>query len=182
MNVPAESSLDVIGRVDEFMRLYAQHQRRIYLYLLSLVHNATDAEELLQETSCVLWKKFDQYEPETHFAAWACRIAYLEVLRFRDRQKRNGVPLSPEYLQRVAEKMVEMSDEFERRTKAFYRCIEKLRESDRELILRRYAPGASVAQVAAELCRPVRSVSKSLVRIRKSLVNCINHRLRREES
>jgi len=182
MSSPSDSSIDVVARVDEFMRLYAQHQRRLYLYLLSLVHNVTDAEELLQETSCVLWKKFDQYQSGTHFGAWACRIAYLEVLRFRERHRHGALPLSPEFLERIAGKMAEASDVFEQRTQAFYQCIEKLRQSDRDLILRRYAPGASVAAVAEELCRPVRSVSKSLVRIRRSLVNCIDRRLRREES
>ena len=75
---------DPAARVDEFMRLYTQHQRRLYVYLLSLVHNAADADELLQESSYILWKKFDQFEPESNFGSWACRVAYFEVLKYRE--------------------------------------------------------------------------------------------------
>ncbi len=60
-----QSQSDLSARVDEFMRLYTQHQRRLYVYLLSLLHNVADAEELMQQTSYILWKKFDTFrEPK----------------------------------------------------------------------------------------------------------------------
>jgi len=172
---------DPSARVDEFMRLYTQHQRRLYLYLLSLVHNVADAEELLQETSFILWKKFGEFRPESRFGAWACRVAYLEVLKFREGRKQGELSLSPQFLERIAGKMAEVSDLLEFRGEAFNYCMDRLSDQDRELITRRYAPGASVQLLAAELNRPARSVSKSLVRIRKTLSECIDRQQREEE-
>lgn len=172
---------DPTARVDEFMQLYTRHQRRLYVYLLSLVHNVTDAEELLQESSYILWKKFDEFRPGSNFGAWACRIAYLETLKFRQRRGQGELPLSPQFLERVADKMAEFSDVLELRTEIFNDCMDRLSEPDRELITRRYAPGASVKELAAELNRPARSVSKSLVRIRKVLIECIDRHRRQEE-
>jgi RNA polymerase sigma-70 factor, ECF subfamily len=172
---------DPTFRVDEFMRLYTQHQRRLYVYLLSLVHNVADAEELLQESSYVLWRKFDEFRPESNFGAWACRVAYFEVLKFRERRQQGEVPLSPQFLERVAGKMAEVSDLLELRSETFNYCMDRLSEADRELITRRYAPGASVKRIAAALNRPVRSVSKSLARIRRLLIECIDRRRRQEE-
>lgn len=167
-------------RVDEFMRLYTQNQRRLYVYLLSLVHNVADAEELLQECSYILWKKFGDFRPGTKFGAWACRIAYFEVLKFRQRCKQGEQALSPQFLDRIAGKMDEVSELIELRDGAFHSCMDRLGESDRQLIVRRYTPGINVRTLAAELSRPARSVSKSLTRIRKTLIECIDRRLRQE--
>ena len=73
-------------KVERFAQLLATCQRRVFVYLLSLLHNAADAEEVLQETNLVLWRKFDEFEPGTHFDHWACRIAYFEALKFREKQ------------------------------------------------------------------------------------------------
>lgn len=181
MTQPTKPPFDPSARVDEFMKLYAQHQRRLYIYLLSLVHNATDADDLLQETNYILWTKFDDFQRGSNFAAWACRIAYLEALKFREKRKLAGVPLSPEFLERIQDRMTEFSEQLDTRTDAFNQCVRQLAETDRVLITQRYAPGASVAALAAELCRPVRSVSKSLVRIRKTLADCIERRMRQED-
>jgi RNA polymerase sigma-70 factor (ECF subfamily) len=168
-------------RVDEFMGLYTQYQRRLYLYLLSLMHNVTDAEDLLQQTNYILWAKFDEFEPGSNFGAWACRIGYLEVLKFREGRQQTELLLSPHFLECIREKMPEFSDLLEARTDGLRHCRESLEEPDRALITRRYAPGMSVNTLAAELQRPARSISKSLVRIRRALLECIDRRMRQEE-
>lgn len=162
------------------MRLYTQHQRRLYVYLLSLVHNVADAEELLQECSFVLWKKFNEFQPGTNFGAWSCRVAYFEVLKFLDSRNRGAQAVNPRFLERVAERASEISGLFEMRGEAFQHCMEKLGEPDRRLIVRRYTPGVSVKTLADELCRPARSVSKSLSRIRRTLNDCIDRRLQED--
>jgi RNA polymerase sigma-70 factor (ECF subfamily) len=172
---------DPAACIDEFMRLYTQHQRRIYVYLLSLVHNVGDAEELLQETSYVLWKKFDEFGPGSNFAAWACRAAYLETLKHRRRRGQAELPLSNQFIERVAQRVSQSSDVLEQRGESFNLCMERLDEADRALIVRRYTPGASVRTLAAELARPARSVTKSLMRIRKFLMECMDRHARRED-
>jgi RNA polymerase sigma-70 factor, ECF subfamily len=181
MDNRSQSPSGPAARVDEFMKLHAQHQRRLYLYLLSLVHNVADAEDLLQQTSYILWTKFDDFQSGSNFGAWACRIGYLEVLKFREGRKQTELPLSPRFLERIRDKMPEFSEMLEARTDALRYCRERLDEPDRVLITRRYTPGTSVKTLAAELRRPVRSISKSLMRIRKTLLECIDRRLRQEE-
>jgi RNA polymerase sigma-70 factor (ECF subfamily) len=171
---------DAAGRLDEFVRLYTQHQRRVYIYLLSLVHSVADAEELLQETAFILWKKFDEFLPGSNFGAWACRVAYLEAAKFRQRHK-GELPLSPQFMERIAQQAAKVSDLLELRADVFNYCMDRLADMDRQLITRRYTPGGRVQTIAAELHRPPRSVSKSLARIRRTLMECIDRRLRQEE-
>ena len=60
--------------IERFSELFEQHSRAIYGHIRALVPNATDADEVFQETNLTLWQKFDQYRPDTDFRAWACRI------------------------------------------------------------------------------------------------------------
>ena len=52
-------------------------------------------------------------------------------------------------------------------------CVAQLPPNDRELIEQRYQPGVRVGVLAERLNRPLKSVSKSLGRIRRTLLKCI---------
>ena len=55
------------SRVEQFMALYSSHQRRLYLYTLTLLPTSLDAEDVFQDANLVLWRKFDQYQAGTNF-------------------------------------------------------------------------------------------------------------------
>ena len=48
--------------VDAFVRLLGQNQRRLFLYIMSMVPNWNDAEEIIQETNLVLWREFARFD------------------------------------------------------------------------------------------------------------------------
>lgn len=60
----------------EFLRLLSQHERRVKSFILALVPNWADADDLYQETTVRLWEQFADYDPDQEFGAWACTIAY----------------------------------------------------------------------------------------------------------
>ncbi len=64
------SSSSSLQRGERFMRLLLANQQRIYGLILALVPNWNDADDIMQETSAVMWAKFDDYEAGTDFAAW----------------------------------------------------------------------------------------------------------------
>src|SRR5207249_11545384 len=57
-----------------FLPLFLQNQRRLYAYILTLLPNRADADDVLQEASLVMWDKFDERAPPSDFTAWGCRI------------------------------------------------------------------------------------------------------------
>ena len=168
-------------RAENFVNLMAVHQRRIYAYILTLVSNRADADDLLQQTCLVLWSKFDKFEPGSHFAAWACRVAYLEVLAFR-RQKTPLVDLGDDLLELIADRTLDRSGELDLRYEALGSCVEGLSATDRDLLRRRYTGEASVPTVATEVGRPAQGLYKAYNRIHKRLFECIQRRLAREDS
>ena len=171
------------NREEEFLRLFARAQRRIHAYILALVFDANTAADLLQEVNIVLWRKFDQYEEGTNFFAWAREIARLSVLRHRQANAGRIPSLDPQLLDELADRFADATslDADDRRRDALERCLQKLSDADRELILSRYAPGASVAGIAQRSQRTVNSVSQSLRRIRNVLAECVARTLRAEE-
>src|SRR3954447_17914627 len=103
---PAAEQDDKPARVKTFLRLFLQHQRRLYAYVLTLLPNRADADDVLQEASLVMWDKFDDERPPEDFVAWGCRIAYFKVLDLRKKRQRSRVLFSQEMIERVAETAV----------------------------------------------------------------------------
>src|SRR5688572_12018194 len=132
------------GKGRAFLRLFLENERRLYAYIVTLLANRTDADDVLQEASLVMWDKFDDANPPNDFAAWGCRIAYFKVLDFLKKQKRSRMCFSQTLLERLAETTVEHAAvlQLDERREALAGCIEKLSPRDRELLARRFAAGA----------------------------------------
>lgn len=162
---------------EEFVQLFTETQRRLYLYILAQVPSVSDAEEVLQNSNLVIWSKCDQFTLGTSFFAWATQIATYEVLKHRQRFSRDKLQFNDEFVQTVAGETEEASDDLELRRLALEMCLKKLRPEDRELIHRRYQPGESGKNIAKSLNRPPNSVYQSLGRIRRQLLDCIDRRL-----
>lgn len=172
-----------IDQREQLVELLATHQNRLFGYIFALVYNRADAEDLFQETSLVLWRKFDQYEPGTNFVRWACSIAQFEVLNFQKRQRRSRLYFNEELLARLADVQggLESPDD-DARQAALASCLEQLGAADRSLIERCYGEEQSVADVAEQLGRPPRGIHNSLRRIRAALLQCIGRRMAREDA
>ncbi len=54
----SDSALQLpIAPADEFVQLFTKWQRRLFLFILAQVPNLVEAEEILQETNLVIWRK-----------------------------------------------------------------------------------------------------------------------------
>ncbi|MCA9089878.1 MAG: sigma-70 family RNA polymerase sigma factor [Planctomycetaceae bacterium] len=161
----------------EFIQQFTQAQRTLYLGILAQVGDVTAAEEILQDANVVLLSKHDQFESGTNFLAWARQVGAFEVLRWRQRRRRDKLRFSDEFVSVVAAEAVESEIETDRRRRALALCMEKLKSEDRELLQRRYQPGNSGKELASELGRPANSVYQSLGRIRRYLLDCVQRRM-----
>ena len=164
-------------RASEFVELYGQHQFRLFHYICPLVPSLTDAEDVMQEVATVLWQRFDEFESGTNFLAWARSVAHYRVLEFRRAQSRQPAFLSDDALERVSAVAETMEDEFGDQREALNFCYEKLSDAERRIIMQRYTPGETLADLAQQENRPVDSIYQSIRRIRHRLTECIRRRL-----
>jgi RNA polymerase sigma-70 factor (ECF subfamily) len=180
MQLPAPSDDVSPQRMDAFVRLLGQNQRRIFLYVMGLVPNWTDAEEIIQETNLILWREFDRFQQGTNFAAWACKVAFHQVLAFRKRKQRDRLEFSPAFLEAVGAEAAADADFLEERSQALSGCIGKLPEAHRDMLQLRYTEGLTVDAIAAKLDRSVEAVYRALSRIRQSVHQCVTRTLTQE--
>ena len=175
--VSSSPDIQVPAPGEEFVQLFSRNQRRLYLHILGQLGNSDDAEDILQETNVVIWRKFDRFQPGTNFIAWSFQIANFEVMKFRDRRRSSKLVFSDALIEMIAQESEESQDDFDQRRGALRECLKKLRPKDRELIQSRYSPGNKGKDVAAVLDRPMNSVYQSIGRIRKTLFECITRQL-----
>jgi len=166
---------------DQFLRLYSHSQRRIHNYIATFVYDPTAVDEVLQETSIVLWRKFSAFREDGNFYHWACGIARLEVLKYLRTNQRTALPLDEHVMELISAERQAMDKGLDHRREALEHCLGTLGETDRALVHRCYAGIGSFKAVAVELGRPVNAVYKSLGRIRSVLFECIERRLIAEE-
>jgi RNA polymerase sigma-70 factor, ECF subfamily len=168
-------------RLTEFVRLLTRHDRSIMLFILSLVPNWTDAEEIQQETNVKLWLEFGKFRAGSDFGAWARTIAWYEVLTFRERNRRQWLLTSAEFLESVAAEAAATADSAEPRQKALAECVEQLSTFSRELLRLHYTMGLKVKVIAQKLRSTSDAVYKALQRLRVELRQCIDHKLNDED-
>lgn len=168
-------------RRDAFARLFAKYDRWLFGYLVTLVGNPPDAEEVFQEVCVVVWRAYDEFELGTDFVKWVSVIAHNQVRKFRRESRRGGFQLSDETSERLAADAARGADMFDFRREALRKCLGKLPSRERQLVERCYShSAASFKTVAEDLGRPVNTVYKALNRIRRSLHECIDRTLSSE--
>lgn len=166
--------------VEEFVRLLMANERRIFAYILTLLPNIADAEDVLQETSIVLWRKFSEYQPGTDFISWAFRVAHNMVRNRRAKHQRCRVKFDEELMASVANDAEQMREELDHGRSVLMECVNKLPPGDRELLSRRYEAGATIKSVAEAVGRSVEGMYKAMRRIHDVLHDCMFRRLKSE--
>lgn len=161
------------NHVREFVTFLAQCERRLGDYILTLVPNWADAEDIAQQVKLRLWEQFDKYDASKDFGAWACTIAYYEVMTYRTLSGRNRVQFSPEVVDRISKEADSIAPKLNARISALQRCIDKLTQWQRELLIRCCVKGESVKDVAFDMNRKVDSTRKAILRIRRELFHCV---------
>lgn len=166
---------------ENFVCLLAKHERRLEGYVLSLMPNWADAEEVLQETKLRLWQQYHEYDPAKDFGAWACTIAYYQVLTLRNRSRAEHSALGQAFLDKVAAEVARRSDRAIDRQRLMAECLQKLAAAKLALLKRCYAGQETIAQIADELGRKADAVRQELLRIRQTLHRCVDQASRQEE-
>lgn len=152
----------------------SQHQPFLLAYILAMHPNHCNAQDILQETNIVLLEKIDTFQDGTSFKAWACRVAYLQTLAHFKRVKRGSwLGFHQELVEAIAQESVLVLEDFEVRHRALRHCIDRLPQSDREIIAGYYSNSLSLSELSGKAGRSVGALKQVLMRIRRSLKMCI---------
>ena len=158
---------------DRFVQRLVDSQRGLYAYILQLLPNRTDAEDVLQATNVVIWSKREQFVAGSDFAAWAARIAYFEVLTHRKHKSRERLCFDNSLLDVLSREAATNAGQIDVLLSILRRCIEKLSQADCELLHMQYTDDLRPREIAKRLGRSPGAIAQTMHRIRMSLLKCI---------
>lgn len=162
---------------ERFIEQMVRCQLRLKAYLRSMIPDWNVADDVLQETNVVLWRKAGEFEPGTNFQAWAMKTAHFQVLAHRLKHRRERLCFNESLLSQLAEAQPRHSNDMDRRLEAMRACLETLPQGQRDMISSRYSLGCDSQTIARQTQRSAESVRVTLHRIRSTLLECIQKRL-----
>jgi len=165
---------------DEFVERFIGAQSRVFGYIVSLAPNRADADELFQQTSLVLWRKRDQYDPQRDFIRWACGIAHNEVRNFRKKHREDRISLSDAMVERLAQLRHSSMQRLNSHLQSLGECMEKLTTQQRAMLDDCYLGNKPINVIAAENRVTPSALYKRLDRIRWALVDCMKRSERKD--
>ncbi len=165
---------------DDFAVLYSKCHLELLRYVLTLLPNRHQAEDVVQETARLLWQKFGEYDSARPFWPWARRFAYLEVLKVRKREAVHAKYFSDALVEQLAVDRDAQEFGLTTQREALAACLEKLDEPARELLMNRYGGELALHELAEQQGKSANSLYLAMHRIRQKLIECVNRTLRME--
>ncbi|MGC6459377.1 MAG: sigma-70 family RNA polymerase sigma factor [Akkermansiaceae bacterium] len=162
----------------EFMRMFVANEPELRAFLRTLLPSWETVDDVLQESSVVMWQKLDQLEDEEGFLPWAKVIVRFKALHARRSAARDRLVLSEETMELLAEESDEMAlGQVEAERKALSSCLGKLSSENRKLVLLPYRSPGALTELAQQTDRSVNSLYKLLGRLREKLRLCVEREL-----
>lgn len=164
---------------ETFVQLVVSHQAALRAFVFSMLPGSPDVDDVIQETNAEIWQKRGDFRIGTNFKSWMFSVAKFKVLSsWRDQSRRKEWSMPEETLVDLLEKVDGGGfDHTETKILALRECLNRLKNSDRDLILRRYFDEYTLEKLAAEAGRTSDSLKVSLHRIRVALRTCIGRKL-----
>ncbi len=162
---------------EEFVALFVRHEAAIHSFVLALMPDFESAEEVVQQASMTMWRRFEQYEAGTSFRNWAFQVAKFTALNCLKTMRRDRHIFSQQLLELLADQAQERADGLDAQRRALNHCIERLADQDRQALATAYLEDNTIKAAAILLGQSPNSLYKQLNRIRAALLNCIERRL-----
>ena len=156
--------------------LLSLHGQAVFRYIVRLVPQLADAEEVFQQTCLTAWKNRAQFDASREFIPWACGIARNIVRNFYRRHRRDRVQLDSDVIEQLAQQNPAPPTE-EGYLSALQLFLKRLPQRNRQAVTQ-YYQGESVQEVARTLSATTNAIYKLLNRSRQRLQTCIVSRLK----
>jgi RNA polymerase sigma-70 factor (ECF subfamily) len=170
----AEATLPV-SNLDraEFRTVFEAERQPLFRFLFRLTHNASDAEDLLQETFLAVWRKRDQFEGRGSVGGYLRSTAWRLYLNARERDERRAA-LAPKAAPQT--EMPDESDPVLETSESAGFLLQRVRDELGRLpdgareafVLFRYE-GLSCAEIAALTGAPLKTVESRVARATRQL-------------
>jgi len=166
------------------MKTLAKHwvavQPIVLAYIRTAVDRYADAEDVLQAVAQDVVVKYEHYDPDRPFAGWALWLAKSRIIDHYRKSGRDRHIFGAEVLDQLSTACEKLHPEASLRQEALNECLKKMPAKSEQLVEMRYIDDMKPQEIADNLGTTSGTIRVALVRIRKSLENCITDWLSRE--
>lgn len=161
----------------EVQKLFVANVSAIRGFILTLLPNRDEADDILHEVYLVVMEKADDFELGTKFLSWVFTISRFTIMdQVKRRSTRRMVPLGEDVIELLAAAAPDQAYSAEY-IKALQLCVEALSPAAKRVIKLRYNQGMKPAKIAEDLDLTPATVYVSLSKARALLKKCVNKRL-----
>jgi RNA polymerase sigma-70 factor (ECF subfamily) len=140
------------GDRDAMRELYERHAAGIHAYVLGMLGDQHDAEDITQHVFAKLLTELDRYRPgDAPFMAWVLRVAHNAAIDHMRRAR--TVPCDE-----LRDPDLRDDEAAERLRDSLRAALASLPAAQRDVLLLRHLVGLTPAEIAAQLGRSVRSI------------------------
>jgi RNA polymerase sigma-70 factor (ECF subfamily) len=165
---------------------FIHDRHRLAAFVIGLLRDAHAAEDVLQEVWVRLAAEVGKGTRLDNQAAWCRGVARNLIRQHWERQQSAKVvadsAVLETFLDRVELAFAEVDDdaaEWASRQHALDECVAALPERSRQMLTLRYESRASMDEVASAMGQTFESVTKTLYRVRRALLECVERKLSR---
>ena len=181
MDIPNDQHESEDARYESFVAKFAHYEPDLRRFIRSLLPSWDDTDEVLQQTAIVIWRKYDQYDPETEFMKWACVIARFEALAYRRKMARDRLVFREDVMELMADEGAEEMDARKAEHEALEECLGAMADKQRRFLTLAYTPGIRVKELAQEAGSTAAAFYMRLKRLRGQLMVCVENKIQQPE-
>ncbi|WP_203334052.1 RNA polymerase sigma factor [Planococcus beigongshangi] len=158
----------------EISAWYEQHSGSIFRYILLMVRDDQQAEDLTQETFIKAFNHYETFERKANPKTWLFRIAHNLTIDFIRKQKPLELLKELLFIGGNRSELPEESVEIKENSKELYKALGRLKSSYREVIILRKIREFSIQETAEILNWPESKVKNTLSRAIPALEDQLN--------
>lgn len=163
-----------------FVMALTESQTALRAYCEASLGHRDDAKDAWQRTNVVLWRKAGEWNHTQRFLPWALAVARYEVLAVIRDRRRDRLVFDEDVALAMADESLHVAETVAARREALALCTEKLQPRHRDVLAAHYVLGHPQSEIAASHRMRLSAVKVLLMRLRRSLADCIERRLNQQ--
>ena len=166
---------------ERFMRLWTIAQPMVAGYVHAMIRDHATAQDVLQETALVIYRRFAEYDESRPFVGWVLGVAKYQVLGQRRDVMRCPVVFDDEVLTGFTETWAALAPAARDEAELVRECLGRLAAHARRLVQMRYFEDLNAGEMATRLGMAAAAVRVALQRVREQLRACVVQQLKLEQ-
>jgi RNA polymerase sigma factor (sigma-70 family) len=164
-----------------FEILVRENSRMLTAYIRATQFDASQVDDVWQETMLVAWRRIDDFDLTRPFGPWLRGIAQKIILSKYSTLNSQQVVTDAESLEYLSERFDSFrnlaGDTLDEKLEALRACIASLPDHERECIELRYHQELKPTDLSHHLNLALETVKKRLVRAKQRLIECIERKI-----